>query len=164
VTRGLTVVDGGASIGLMGAMADEVARLGGRVIGVIPQGLVEKEIAHAGLAELHVVDSMHARKAKMADLADAFVALPGSIGTLEELFEVWTWSQMGIHAKPCAVLNVEGYYDGLLAFLDHAVAEGFLRPDRRATLLAGTDPGELLVRLAAFRVPTADPILRKSET
>lgn len=100
----------------------------------------------------------------MADLADVFVALPGSIGTLEELFEIWTWAQMGLHAKPCAVLNVEGYYDGLLAFLDHAVKEGFLRPDRRATLVAGTDPGELLDRLAAFRVPPADPVLRRSET
>ena len=124
------------------------------MIGVIPQALVDREIAHPALTELHVVDSMHERKARMAELADAFVALPGGAGTLEELFEVYTWSQLGLHAKPCALLNVRGYYDGLAGFLDHAVAEGFLSPGLRATLLMGEDPAALLGELAAWE-PTS---------
>jgi uncharacterized protein (TIGR00730 family) len=147
---GLGIVYGGASVGLMGVLADAGLAAGAEVTGVIPQALVEREIAHPGVADLRVVASMHYRKALMADLADAFVALPGGAGTLEELFEVYTWSQLGLHAKPCGLLNVRGYYDGLVAFLDHAVAEGFLRPEHRATLLVGSDAAGLLRDLASW--------------
>ena len=140
--RGLTVVYGGASVGLMGALADAALAAGGEVVGVIPQQLVDREIAHSGLTQLHVVASMHDRKALMAELSDAFVALPGGIGTLEELIEVYTWAQLGLHAKPLAVINTKGYYDGLAAFLDHALAEGFLpeRSRRALTVAAGAEP------------------------
>jgi uncharacterized protein (TIGR00730 family) len=154
-SAGLGIVYGGASVGLMGVLADAALAEGSEVIGVIPQALVDREIAHPGVADLRVVASMHDRKALMADLADAFVALPGGAGTLEELFEVYTWSQLGLHAKPCGLLNVRGYYDGLVAFLDHAVAEGFLRPEHRATLLVGSDPAGLLRELAAWEPPAA---------
>src|SRR6478672_656765 len=125
VQRGIRVVYGGASVGLMGTLADSVLQAGGEVVGVIPAALVDREIAHRGLTRLHVVDTMHARKSKMAELADAFVALPGGIGTLEEFFEVWTWGQLGIHHKPVGLVNTAGYYDGLIRFLDHAVGERF---------------------------------------
>src|SRR3954464_8084735 len=125
--RGIGVVYGGAHVGLMGVVADEALAGRAQAIGRIPQALVDREIAHTGLDDLRVVGSMHERKAQMAELADAFVALPGGLGTLEELFEVATWSQLGLHDKACGVLNVRGYYDGLAAFLDHAVGEGFLR-------------------------------------
>lgn len=154
--RDLTLVYGGASVGLMGAVADRVMAGGGRVIGVIPQGLVEKEVAHKGLSELHVTASMHERKTKMAELADAFVALPGGIGTLEELFEAWTWTQLGFHRKPVGVLNVRGYFEGLLGFLDHSVAAGFLKPAHRAMLAASDESVELLDRMAAFEYPTVE--------
>jgi uncharacterized protein (TIGR00730 family) len=147
---GLGLVYGGASRGLMGVLADAALAAGVEVTGVIPQLLVDREIAHPGVTDLRVVASMHERKALMAELADAFVALPGGAGTLEELFEAYTWSQLGLHAKPCGLLNVRGYYDGLVAFLDHAVAEGFLRPEHRATLLVGVDPAGLLEALAAW--------------
>jgi uncharacterized protein (TIGR00730 family) len=140
----ITVVYGGASVGLMGVLADTALDSGGEVVGVIPQALVDREIAHPGLTDLRVVGSMHARKALMAELSDAFVALPGGIGTLEELIEMYTWSQLGLHAKPLAMLNTRGYYDGLAAFLDHAVAEGFLRPEQRARLLLAADVDEVL--------------------
>jgi hypothetical protein len=146
-------VYGGGNIGLMGVVADAVLAAGGEAIGVIPRGFVEKEVAHDGLSDLRIVSSMHERKAMMADLADAFVALPGGLGTLEEMFETWTWGQLGLHAKPCGLLDVAGYYGPLLAFLDHAVAEGFIKPRHRALLLAERDPGALLDRLAAFRPP-----------
>lgn len=131
---GEQVVYGGASIGLMGALADAALEAGGDVVGVIPQSLVDREIAHRGLSELHVVATLHERKARMAELADAFVALPGGAGTLEELFEVYTWGQLGLHSKPVALVNVRGYWDGLLAFLDHALAEGFIQPELRARM------------------------------
>lgn len=131
---GLTLVYGGASVGLMGVVADAALAAGGRVVGVIPRILLRKELAHEGLAELVVTESMHERKAKMAELSDAFVALPGGIGTLDELFEMWTWAQLGLHAKPCVLINTGGYYDNLVAFLDRAVRDGFLRPGTRALL------------------------------
>jgi hypothetical protein len=151
--RRLGLVYGGGNIGLMGVVADAVLAAGGEAIGVIPRGFVEKEVAHDGLSDLRIVSSMHERKAMMADLADAFVALPGGLGTLEEMFETWTWGQLGLHAKPCGLLDVAGYYEPLLAFLDHAAAEGFIKPRHRALLLAERDPGALLDRLAAFRPP-----------
>ena len=140
----MRVVYGGASVGLMGVVADAVLADGGEVIGVIPGALVEREIAHRGLSELRVVDTMHERKAGMAALADAFVALPGCLGTLEELFEVWTWGQIGLHAKPYGLLNTAGFYDPLIEFLDHAVCEGFIRERQRASLVVSSDPDELL--------------------
>jgi uncharacterized protein (TIGR00730 family) len=148
--RGIGLVYGGGRVGLMGVLADTALAAGGEVIGVMPQALVDREIAHEGLTELRVVASMHERKALMAELSDAFVAVPGGIGTLEELIEIYTWSQLGIHAKPCGVLNVDGYYDHLAAFLDHAVAVGFLKPEHRAVLSVASEPGELLERLAAY--------------
>src|ERR687896_2539262 len=134
----------------MGALADAMLEAGGDAIGVIPQALVEREIAHPGLADLRVVGSMHERKALMAELADAFVALPGGLGTLEELFEVYTWSQLGLHRKPCALLDVDGYYEGIATWLSHAVEERFLREDHRAMLLVETDPRALIERLRRF--------------
>ena len=141
---GVTVVYGGAQVGLMGAVADTALASGGRVVGVIPQQLVDREIAHQGLTELHVVADMHERKALMADLSDAFVALPGGIGTLEELIEVYTWRQLGLHAKPLAVLNTLGYYDGLAALLDHALDQGFLPASSRSALAVAADTETLL--------------------
>jgi uncharacterized protein (TIGR00730 family) len=152
--RGIGLVYGGGHVGLMGVLADAALAAGGEVIGVMPQALVDREIGHRGLTELRIVGSMHDRKALMADLSDAFVAVPGGIGTLEELIEIYTWSQLGIHSKACGVLNVRGYYDALAAFLDHAVEEGFLRPQHRAVLSIAADPGELLDRLDAFEPPT----------
>jgi uncharacterized protein (TIGR00730 family) len=143
-TRGMRVVYGGASVGLMGVVADAVLAEGGEVIGVIPGTLVEREIAHRRLTELRVVESMHERKAGMAALADVFVALPGGLGTLEELFEIWTWGQIGLHAKPYGLLNTAGYYDPLIEFLDHAVREGFVREAQRSALVVSSDPDELL--------------------
>jgi len=149
--RNLRVVYGGASAGLMGLLADTVLEHGGEVEGVIPRVLVDREVAHRGLTELHVVESMHERKAKMAELSDGFVALPGGIGTLEELIEVYTWSYLGIHSKPLGLVNTDGYYDGLTAFLDHSVTEGFLRPQTRASLLVAPDPAALLDELVRPR-------------
>src|ERR1700722_11653894 len=141
--RGIELVYGGGNVGLMGAVADACLSAGGRVIGVIPQLLVDKEVAHKGLSELHVVQTMHERKALMADLADAFLALPGGYGTWDELCEILTWSQIGIQSKASAILNVNGYYDPLLAMADRAVAEGFLRDLNRQLLLTDTDPARL---------------------
>lgn len=154
VGRGLGLVYGGARIGLMGAVADAALEAGGNVTGVIPEALVAKEVAHAGLSDLRIVSSMHERKATMAELADAFVALPGGWGTLEELFEVLTWAQLGLHAKPCALFDVEGYFDGLLSFIDHSIAERFVRPENRAMILAAADP-EALLDLCEGYVPQA---------
>lgn len=139
---------GGASVGLMGTLADAALEAGGEVIGVIPRALVDREIAHCRLTELRVVESMHERKATMAQLADAFVALPGGLGTLEELFEVWTWGQLGLHAKSYGVLNVNGYYDPLITFLDHACAEGFVGASQRAMLVVDDDASRLLDKLS----------------
>ena len=163
VKRGLALVYGGSSVGLMGALADAALAADGRVIGIIPQRLVDKEVAHGGLTEQHVVASMHERKALMADLADGFVALPGGIGTLEELFEVWTWGQLGYHGKPVGLLNAGGYFDALGAFLDQAVREGFLRPAHRAMLMVETDPDRLLDRFAAYEPPDVTKWVRASE-
>jgi uncharacterized protein (TIGR00730 family) len=162
--RRIGLVFGGSNVGLMGILADTALAAGGEVIGVMPQALVDREIAHRGLTELRVVGSMHERKALMADLSDAFIAVPGGIGTLEELIEVYTWSQLGIHDKPCGVLNVRGYYDGLAAFLDHAVEEGFLRPQHRAVLSVAADPAELLEQFAAYDPPTVGKWLELDQT
>jgi uncharacterized protein (TIGR00730 family) len=160
---GIGLVYGGASVGLMGAVADAALAAGGEVTGVMPRPLVDKEIAHPSLSELHVVASMHERKALMAELSSGFVALPGGIGTLEELFEVWTWAQLGYHAKPCAILNVAGFYDHLVGFLDHVVEQRFLRVEHRRMLIEVTDPGELLARLAAYMPPTAPKWIGRGE-
>jgi uncharacterized protein (TIGR00730 family) len=163
--RGIGIVYGGASVGLMGLLADTAMEAGGDVVGVIPNALERKEIARHGLTELHVVDSMHERKALMAELSDAFIALPGGSGTLEELFEVFTWSQLGLHRKACALLNVAGYYDGLATFLDHAVAERFLRAEHRAMLLCERTPTGVLDALERFEPPLVDKwIDRASQT
>lgn len=151
--RGLGLVYGGGNVGLMGALADAALEAGAEVIGVIPHALREKELAHTGLADLRVVGSMHERKALMVDLADAFLALPGGLGTLEELFEVWTWAQLGLHTKPCALLDVAGYYRPLVTFLDHAVTEQFVRRPHRAMLHVDADAERLLDRLEAYRAP-----------
>ncbi len=153
-SRDIGVVYGGGKVGLMGILADTALAAGGEVIGVIPQDLMDREIGHGGLTELHVVGSMHERKALMAELSDGFVALPGGAGTLEELIEVYTWSQLGLHAKPMGVLNVCGYYDGLAALLDHAVQEGFLREQHRAALHTAATPAELLERFVGWRPAT----------
>jgi uncharacterized protein (TIGR00730 family) len=152
--RGLRVVYGGAAVGAMGALADAAMGAGGEVIGVIPRALVEAEIAHAGLTELRVVGSMHERKAMMAELADAFIALPGGMGTLDELAEVTTWAQLGLHTKPIGLLDPLGYFDLLLRFLDHAVDERFLRPEHRALLLHERSVEALLDAMAGW-TPTA---------
>jgi hypothetical protein len=151
--RGLGIVYGGGSVGIMGVLADAALARGVEVIGVIPRHLQERELGHDGCTELHVVDTMHARKARMADRADAFLALPGGIGTLEELFEVYTWGQLGLHRKPVGLLDVDGYYAGLVGFLDHTVAEGFLRPEHRGFLLAGAEVDPLLDAMAAWTPP-----------
>jgi uncharacterized protein (TIGR00730 family) len=153
-SRDIGVVYGGGKVGLMGILADAALAEGGEVIGVIPQDLMDREIGHGGLTELHVVGSMHERKALMAELSDGFVALPGGAGTLEELIEVYTWSQLGLHAKPMGVLNVCGYYDGLAALLDHAVQEGFLRAQHRAALHTAATPAELLEHFVGWRPAT----------
>lgn len=152
--RGIELVYGGGNVGLMGEIAEATLAAGGRVIGVIPRALVEKELAHAGCTELFVVDSMHARKAKMAELAEAFIALPGGFGTFEEFFEVLTWSQLGLHQKPCGMLDVDGYYAPLIALTNQAQARGFVRPEHRALVIEASDVDVLLEQLAAWR-PTA---------
>ncbi|MEN8158560.1 MAG: TIGR00730 family Rossman fold protein [Myxococcota bacterium] len=162
--RGLELVYGGAHVGLMGVLADAVLAAGGRVEGVIPEGMVRREVAHDGLTKLHVVGSMHERKALMADLADAFVALPGGLGTLEELSEVLTWAQLGLHEKPCGLLDVAGYWAGLLAFLDHSVAERFVRPEHRTLLVADGEAGALLDRLATWQAPVLEKWLDRATT
>jgi len=160
--RRLELVYGGARVGLMGVVADAALAAGGTVQGVIPAGMVEKEVAHEGLTELHVVESMHERKALMADLADAFVALPGGLGTLEEMAEVLTWAQLGLHEKPCGLLDVAGFFQGLLAFLDHTVAERFVRPEHRALLLAAAEPEALLDAFARWEAPALEKWLDRA--
>lgn len=153
VQRGIGLVFGGGRIGLMGAIADAVLARGGEAIGVIPNGLMRREIGHRGVTQLHVVETMHQRKALMADLSDAFIALPGGYGTLEEFAEVITWSQLGIQRKPCALLNIEGYWDGLLAFVGHAVKENFVRAENRDLILVGSNPEEVLDKIASWKPP-----------
>jgi uncharacterized protein (TIGR00730 family) len=151
--RKLGLVYGGGNVGLMGTIADAVTEGGGKVIGVIPEALVERELAHRGVAELLVVRSMHERKAKMAELSDAFIAMPGGFGTFEEFCEIITWAQLGLHRKPCGILNVEGYYDPLLSLFDRAVSEGFVHQDNRQIVIQETDPERLLEKLENFTPP-----------
>ncbi len=155
--NGIDLVYGGASVGLMGAVADAALARGGQVTGVMPQALVDKEIAHRGLSDLRVVGSMHERKALMAELADGFIALPGGLGTFEELFEVWTWAQLGYHRKPCALLNAGGFYDKLTDFLDDVVERGFVKPIHRAMLIVESDPRALIDRLREFEPEAVTP-------
>lgn len=147
--RGIGLVYGGGRLGLMGVVADAVMEAGGEAYGVIPQALIDLEVAHTGLTELHIVSSMHERKAMMTDLTDAFVAIPGGIGTLDELFEAWSWNALGYHAKPFALLNVDGFWDGMIAFLDNVTASGFMSPTRRSQLLVSDGIGEVIERLDA---------------
>lgn len=154
--RGIRVVYGGGQVGLMGAVADAALEEGGEVIGVIPEALVAKEIAHAGLTELHVVGSMHERKKLMADLSDAFVTLPGGYGTLEEFFEVLSWAQLSIHEKPCALLDVDGYWEPLISLFDRAVAEGFVQPVHRSLVLEDQDPETLLDLMVRYTPPETE--------
>lgn len=164
VERSIRLVYGGASVGIMGVVADEVLRLGGVAVGVIPEALMRKELAHAGLTELHVTPSMHARKTLMAELADGFVALPGGIGTFEEIFEIWTWAQLGFHRKPCGLLNVASYYDALAVFLDHAMAEQFVSPEHHQMLVVESDPAALLDRFLTYTPPALPKWLGRGET
>ncbi|MFL5479099.1 MAG: TIGR00730 family Rossman fold protein [Gemmatimonadaceae bacterium] len=152
-SRGIGVVYGGSSVGLMSALAESVLDELGDIIGVIPRMLVEREVAHKTLSDLRVVGSMHERKALMAELSDGFVALPGGIGTLEEIFEIWTWAQLGMHDKPCGLLNIAGYFDPLLEFLDRAVEEKFVRDVHRSMLIVESDPESLLARFEAYDPP-----------
>ncbi|MDQ4045263.1 MAG: TIGR00730 family Rossman fold protein [Chloroflexota bacterium] len=162
-TRGLCLVYGGGRVGLMGVLADTVLAADGDVIGVIPRSLQEREIAHSGLTELHVTESMHARKALMEQLADGFVALPGGFGTLDEFCEIVTWAQLGYHTKPIGLVDVNGYFATLLAFVDHAVEAGFIRPDHRQMLLEAETPGDLLDAMAVWR-PTVPPKWTRAPT
>ena len=161
--HGLGLVYGGGNVGLMGVLADAALEHGAEVIGVIPQALVDKELAHGRLTQLHVVHSMHERKALMAELADAFIALPGGYGTLEEFCEILTWAQLGLHRKPCGLLNVEGFYDPLLAQIDHAVQARFIRAEHRALFLVERRPELLLEHLLEFRPPAVHKWISKDE-
>jgi uncharacterized protein (TIGR00730 family) len=154
--RGLALVYGGGHVGLMGVLADAVLEAGGEVIGVIPQSMVDKELAHTGISKLHIVGTMHERKALMADLADGFAALPGAFGTADELFEILTWAQLGLHAKPVGILNIDGFFQALLAWLDHAVAEGFLKPKHRRLLQEAEDAEKLVDLLISHRPEPAE--------
>ncbi len=162
--QGVGLVYGGGNVGLMGVVADATLAAGGEVIGVIPEALVAKEIGHTGLTDLRVVRSMHERKALMAELSDAFVALPGGCGTLEEFCEVLTWTQLGLHRKPCGLLNVEGYYDHLITFFDHAIAEQFIRPEHRSLVLQEQEPMRLLKLLAESKPLLIDKWINRNET
>jgi uncharacterized protein (TIGR00730 family) len=161
--EGIALVYGGGNVGLMGAVADGALGQGGEVIGVIPHALALKEVAHAGLTQLHVCDTMHERKAKMADLADGFVALPGGLGTLDEMFEIVTWAQLGIHFKPCGFLNVAGYFDRLFSFLDSAVDEQLVRREHRELILVETDASRMLASMRAYIPPTIEQWVRRDE-
>lgn len=154
--RGIGLVYGGGRVGLMGLIADAASAAGGEVIGIIPKALREREVDHQGITELHVVDTMHQRKALMAKLSDGFVALPGGIGTFEELFEVWTWAQLGYHTKPCGLLDVNGFYSRMSGFIDHVVEEGFLQPRHRAMLLVEREPDAMLDRILAYLAPDTE--------
>ena len=162
--RGLTLVYGGGCVGLMGALADACMTAGGHVVGVIPRALLEREVGHRGVSDLRVVDSMHERKSLMAELADGFVALPGGIGTLEELFEMWTWAQLGLHRKPVGLLNVGGYFDALLEFLDRSVDAGFIRGKHRAILQVAQHAETLLDHFAQYEPPAIPKWIGKGET
>jgi len=158
------LVYGGAAVGLMGTTADAALAEGGRVTGVIPQALVDKEVAHPGLTDLRIVKSMHERKSLMENLSDGFIALPGGIGTFEELFEIWTWAQLGSHSKPCALLNVLGFYDRLLEFLDQITEQGFLKTAHREMLLVDEDPKSLLRAMAQYCAPVENKWIEPAAT
>jgi hypothetical protein len=162
--QGLGLVYGGGGVGLMGVVADAVLAAGGEVVGIMPAALIAREVGHKGLSDLRVVETMHERKALMVELADGFMALPGGIGTMDELFEVWTWAQLGSHHKPCAVLNVAGYYTPLLTFLDHMVTNGFLRAEHRAQLLVDQEPASLLDRMRAYVPPVTRKWIDRTQT
>ena len=161
--RGIELVYGGGNVGLMGVVADTMMQSGGRVTGVIPKALVDKEVANFKITELRVVSSMHERKMLMADLAEGFLALPGGIGTMEELFEIWTWAQLGFHSKPCGLLNVNGYYDSLLNFLQHMTGEAFLKPQHLEHLLVDASAENLLNRFRDFHVMVEDKWIGRGE-
>ncbi|WP_421983622.1 TIGR00730 family Rossman fold protein [Roseibium sp.] len=162
--QGFRLVYGGAKVGLMGTVADAALNAGGKVIGVLPRALEEKELAHEGLDELHLVGSMHERKALMAELSDAFIALPGGAGTLEEIFEVWTWGQLGYHQKPCGFLNVDGYYDQLIAFLDHQTQEAFTKKAMRDMVQIADTPQALIDLFKSYEAPDTPKWIGKDET
>ena len=162
--RGLGLVYGGARCGLMGAVANAATENGAEVIGVIPEALIEKEVAHVGVSDLRVVGSMHERKMLMSDLADAFIALPGGMGTLEELCEILTWAQLGLHRKPCGLLNVENYYHHLISYFDHATAEGFIRPEHRSLLVIDEEPQALIERLESYEMPAVSRWIDRRDT
>lgn len=159
VDDNIALVYGGGNVGLMGVIADEVIRLGGEATGVIPKALMDREVGHTGLTRLHIVKDMHERKAMMADLSHGFVAMPGGIGTLEELFEVFTWSQLGLHDKPIGLLNVNGFYDGLIAFLEHVVRERFLKAEQASLLVHAAEPATLVECMKTFKPPRHDKLL-----
>ena len=161
---GLTLVYGGANVGLMGMVADGALDAGGKVIGILPKALQEKELAHTGLTELHIVSSMHERKAMMADRSDAFVALPGGAGTMEEIFEVWTWGQLGLHQKPCGLLNIDGFYDHLIEFLDHQTTEGSMKPEMRNMMQVADTSAAILQLFRSYAPPTTPKWIKKNET
>ena len=160
--QGIELVYGGASVGIMGELADAVHEHGGHVTGIIPQQLMKKEAAHTGIPDLIVVASMHQRKSQMADMSDGFIALPGGIGTLEGFFEILTWGQLGIHSKPSGILNVAGYFDHLIAFLDHAVKEGFLTKEHREMILVESDPRKLLARLEEYAPKESEKLMGRT--
>lgn len=162
--RGITLVYGGGNVGLMGELADAALGAGGEVIGVIPRSLADREVAHLGLTDLRIVSSMHERKAMMAELSDAFIAMPGGMGTYEELFEVITWSQLGLHKKACGLLDVEGFYAPLVAFVDRAVSEGFIKPAHRGIVVSDADPVALLAKLGRADVPDLPKWIGKDQT
>ena len=164
VERHYGLVYGGGNVGLMSVIADTVLGLGGHVTGVIPDSLVSKEVAHRGLSDLRIVQSMHERKAVMAELSDGFIAMAGGIGTMEEFFEVLSWAQLGIHRKPCGLLNTGGYYEHLIKFLDDAVDQGFLKPKHRSLLIVANEPAEMLNRLESFMVTRGDQRFDSSKT
>ena len=162
--EGVALVYGGGSVGLMGELADSVLAAGGEVIGVIPHALWAREVGHRGLTDLRIVDTMHERKAMMADLSDAFIALPGGLGTLEEIFEIWTWAQLGLHAKPVGFLDVNGFYAPLMEFLDRAVRARFVRDEHRAIAMIARDPEALLKRFESWQPPRTEKWITKEET
>jgi len=162
--RGISLVYGGGNVGLMGLVADAALAAGGEVIGVIPEALVAKEIAHQGLTQLQVVGSMHERKALMAELSDTFVALPGGYGTFEEFCEVLTWAQLGLHSKPCGLLNIEGYYNHLIALFNHGVTEQFVHPEHRSIVLEEHNPVHLLQKLAGYQPSKIEKWIKREET
>lgn len=162
--EGIALVYGGGSVGLMGELADTVLSSGGEVIGVIPHALWAREVGHRGLTDMRIVDTMHERKAMMADLADAFIALPGGLGTLEEIFEIWTWAQLGLHQKPVGFLDVSGYYTPLMQFLDRGVSARFVKPEHRAIAMIASDPEALLRRFENWQPPRVEKWITRDET